>query len=182
MELHNQNSGAASSDILKFINRMVELHESIYWDLWMESLRAISVEIHNWTMEKSGPARKCQTWGRWGYFGANENILCHYSDVTWTLWHLRSPTTWLLVQQFVRVNIIETSEFVYLALCEDNPLVTSGFHSQRPVIQKTSSHHWWSVALKLMKELSFRNSFNFGNCIQGMQCAKYQSKRMMIKM
>ena len=85
MKLHNPNSGAASSafsGILKCINGMMELHESIYWDLQMKSLRTIFwfMESPNWTMEKSRPARKCNTWGRYSHFGANENIFCYCSD------------------------------------------------------------------------------------------------------
>ena len=41
MALHNQNSGVAWSGILKYINRMMELHVSIYWEIWIESLTAI---------------------------------------------------------------------------------------------------------------------------------------------
>ena len=86
------------------MNRFIEIYE---WNHWEPYLWRSIFEL--W---RSHPARKCQTLGRYGYFWASENILCHYSDVTWTTWHLRSPTIWVLVQQFVWSNIIETSKFV----------------------------------------------------------------------
>ena len=47
---------------------------------------------------------------------ADENASCHYSDVIWTPWCLRSPATWLFVQLFVRANNIQTTEFTLLVL------------------------------------------------------------------
>ena len=34
----------------------------------------------------------------------------HYSNVTWESRRLRSPATWVFIQQFIRDNIKETSE------------------------------------------------------------------------
>ena len=43
----------------------------------------------------------------WGYVKDNRT---HYSDVTWVSYHLRSPATWMFVQQFVWAGIKERSK------------------------------------------------------------------------
>ena len=63
--------------------------------------------------------------------GDESIVLCsHYSKVTWASWHLKSPATRLLVQQFVQDNSKEN-----IIALHYRPFVrgihTSGFHSQR---------------------------------------------------
>ena len=63
----------------------------------------------------------------WGSFLHYQ--LSHYSDITWTSFHLNSPATELIVQQLVQANKKNQSSAL-LALCKGNPLVTNGFPSQ----------------------------------------------------
>ena len=37
-------------------------------------------------------------------------MVIHHNDVTWLTWHLKSPATWLFVQQLVPANIKENIE------------------------------------------------------------------------
>ena len=50
----------------------------------------------------------------------------HYSDVTWTLQHLKSPASWLFVQQLVQLTYQKTPRL----------------HITGPVWGESTSHHW----------------------------------------
>ena len=67
----------------------------------------------------------------------------HYSDVTWPL--NDHVTAQLLVQQFVHVNIKENIMSLSLAFCEGNPMVTSGFPSQKANNKEIVSMPWLGV-------------------------------------
>ena len=58
----------------------------------------------------------------------------HYNDTTWTSWHLKSPMTWLSVQQLLLARNEDSwrkQSSALLVLCEGNPPVTGGLPSQR---------------------------------------------------
>ena len=65
----------------------------------------------------------------------------HYSDAIWASWHDKSLATWPFVQQLVESNIL-------LALCEGNPPVTGGFHSQRANNVESKMPSWWPYCLQ----------------------------------
>ena len=150
MALHIHNSGAASSGLLKYVNRMMELRESIYWEIWIESLIVTFcfIEILNWTMEKFRLAKNVRLVGDAVIFGPMKIYRVITVTVTWTLWHLRSPIIWLLDQQFVRANGTLTSEFTLRALYEANPLVTNGFLIQRASNSENVSYDDVTLTIK----------------------------------
>ena len=60
----------------------------------------------------------------------------------WARWHLKSPTYPLFAQPFVLAQIKGISKLCVTGLCEGNPLVTGGFHSQRASDMENVSI-WW---------------------------------------
>ena len=60
------------------------------------------------------------------------NKNCHYSDVTWASWPLKSPATWLFVERIVQASIREKNQSsASLSLWEGNAAVTDGFPLQK---------------------------------------------------
>ena len=55
----------------------------------------------------------------------------HYSDGTWSSWHLKSPTAQLFNILFRLTTKKISKALHYWPFCEWNPPVTGGFHSQR---------------------------------------------------
>ena len=64
---------------------------------------------------------------------------CHYGDVIWAQWRLKSPTTWLFVQRFIHADIMETSIPPSATLCEETPL--SHRVSNAESVSKSWHHH-----------------------------------------
>ena len=63
-------------------------------------------------------------------------LYSHYSDVTGVLRHLKSPTTWLVVQQHVQQTKRKHQSSTLLVTCEWNPLVTGGLSQEELVMRK----------------------------------------------
>ena len=146
MELHDTNSGATHE------------HQALYWNISIEWWNCIDrfIEIYKWNnwkpffilwrsrieLWRSPAPPEMSDLGEIRLFLGQWKYIVIAVTVTWTSWHLRSPITWVLNQQFVRANVLETSEFTLLALCDANSIVTNGFSSQR-ASNSESVLRWW---------------------------------------
>ena len=65
--------------------------------------------------------------------GVNMIFIWHYNKITCVSWHLKSPATWLFVQECVKVNIREN-------------IITPYYH---PFVRECISDVWFSLQVKV---------------------------------
>ena len=76
----------------------------------------------------------------------------HFNDVTWASWRLKSPSTWLFIQQLVRAKNKETSNSDLRVFCGGNPPVISG-SKKRPTMRTTFPCMFWRHHICIMMPL-----------------------------
>ena len=94
---------------------------------------------------------------------------CQYSNITWALWHLKSPVTRMFVQQFVSIKKTPMCHIIVGDPSLRGPVMREAFPCRGVIMQ-------WLFCLKTERHLTqhtLRKSFGWWHDLRGARSSSY---------